>query len=201
MGRKVLRVSRRLLLQRRFGLRFQFLSKIGAAEKKKKKKRLRKKGGDDIFHLASPRHPPQPSIIQHTSGSNSLYHPLLLYTEPPTCVSTLCLFSLLSGSSSPAPSPLPRYDLRDVATRLRNVKNPSVIHIFFSSAPLFLSFKNSNFSTCASFFFFFFLGGSTHDYIRRSRPLPESSRPSLVMHMQDLTFSLAGAQSQTDGHL
>lgn len=31
--------------------------------------------------------------------------------------------------------------------------------------------------------------------------LPELSPPLLVKHMQDLTFSLAGAQSQTDGQL
>lgn len=134
---KSLPVNSRLLLLHRFLLRFQFQTKLGRQKKTQKrqkcaqKKRIRKRGeGDDIFHLASPRHPPpQPSIIQHTSRSNSQYHPLLLYIEPPTSVSTLCL-SPLSCSPSPSPSPLPRYDLGDGATKLRNVKNPSMYYLF-----------------------------------------------------------------------
>lgn len=130
---KSLPVNYHLLLLHRFLLRFGSRRNWGGKKRQKcaQKKRIRKRGeGDDIFHLASPRHPsPQPSIIQHTSRSNSQYHPLLLDTEPPTSVSTLCL-SPLSCSPSPSPSPLPRYDLGDGATKLRNVKNPSMYYFF-----------------------------------------------------------------------
>lgn len=106
---------------------------VGVQRSKKKKcaemKRIRKKeGGDDIFHLSSPPHPPpQPSIIQHTSRSNSQYHPLLLYTESPTSVSTLCLFPLPS-SPSPSSSPLPRYDPGDERPSCEMSK---FIHVLF----------------------------------------------------------------------
>lgn len=158
-------------------------------------KRIRKReGGDDISHLSSPPHPPpQPSIIQHTSRSNSQYHPLLLYTESPTSVSTLCLFPLPS-SPSPSSSPLPRYDPRDERPSCEMSK---FIHVLFF---FLFSFKNSNFFRHTQIFWrlevtyiiFFFL----------SRFPPELS-PLIffIMHMQDLTFPFAGAQSQTDGYL
>lgn len=155
-------------------------------------KRIRKKGGDDISHLSSPSHPPpQPSIIQHTSRSNSQYHPLLLYTESPTSVSTLCLFPLPS-SPSPSSSPLPKYDPGDERPSCEISKfirvfffSHSKIQIFFRHTHIFLKVRSSiynffprlaSFQSCLPLFFF-------------------------VMHMQDLTFPFAGAQSQTDGYL